>query len=374
MSTYYTIQLPRTMLLYFYQESLLVRVGVGRTAKVVTAPRAEIAPLPGQALTDEEKNVRNFRYRQSKAAAARELFQGARGCILPRWHHCASRAEWESDPPPAVTMDSLVALIDRITPEVAAKFHFEAGVSPLSTIESPAIAVVAYLAVIGLLKTCIHSEIKIRPIEIVHNLVLTTLSVTMLVNIVLAAIRRAADEGFVHGVACSQRKPEHIWDGPLGFWTYVFYLSKFYELLDTVILCIRAKSLIFLHVFHHAVMTFVCWSWFAYPWMAGAWWCTMVNSAIHTAMYYYYLQTTLGRKVWWKKYLTSAQIVQFCTGLVFVGLNVFYHFTLDSGCTENLWTSLFSTSVNVSFILLFAAFYKRNYSKAPVETADKKAK
>ena len=36
-----------------------------------------------------------------------------------------------------------------------------------------------------------------------------------------------------------------------------------------------------------------------------------LNLAVHVLMYYYYAQATLGQRVWWKRHLTSAQIVQF---------------------------------------------------------------
>ena len=58
-----------------------------------------------------------------------------------------------------------------------------------------------------------------------------------------------------------------IWNGPLGYFTYMFYLSKYYELIDTVILALRKKPTIPLHVYHHAIMLFGAWAWFAYPYL-----------------------------------------------------------------------------------------------------------
>ena len=37
----------------------------------------------------------------------------------------------------------------------------------------------------------------------------------------------------------------------------------------------------------------------------------LTNTAVHVVMYYYYFLTTQGISPWWKKYITSFQIVQF---------------------------------------------------------------
>ena len=93
--------------------------------------------------------------------------------------------------------------------------------------------------------------------------------------------------------------------------------------------------------------------------------CTLlsVNSGIHTAMYYYYLCAALGIKVWWKKYLTTAQIVQFVTGIIYVCINMKRRLLDGEPCTSNHWTGVFSTAVNCSFIVMFSVFFSKKYAK-----------
>lgn len=72
--------------------------------------------------------------------------------------------------------------------------------------------------------------------------------------------------------------------GRLWFYFYLFYLSKYVELIDTVLLVLKKKDLSFLHVYHHSVMPWVTWLWmdgdFAVQWLG-----VLFNTAVHTFMY-----------------------------------------------------------------------------------------
>jgi len=195
----------------------------------------------------------------------------------------------------------------------------------------------------------------------------------MFIGAVYGAYYRAVveGEGFMN-LVCSHREPEHIWDGPLGAVTYIFYLSKYYEFVDTVVLALRKKTIITLHIFHHCMMPMVCFSWFAGMWLEGSWWCTLVNSLIHTFMYTYYLATTLKIKIPGKKYMTQMQIVQFVTGIIFVFTFLFMKYN-GYGCTGSEKPAIFSTVVNVIFLSLFYKFYLDSYKAKKAQKA-KKAK
>jgi hypothetical protein len=141
------------------------------------------------------------------------------------------------------------------------------------------------------------------------------LAVIVLVGTLFGAYQRSQDPrlGGVAGLFCPPKElgSHELMTGSLGFFIYVFHLSKYVELVDTFILIAKGKPVIFLHCYHHCSMLFVTWSWFAFPWLEGAWWCAVVNSIIHSFMYYYYFRTAIpDTKIWWGKYLTSAQIVQ----------------------------------------------------------------
>lgn len=97
---------------------------------------------------------------------------------------------------------------------------------------------------------------------------------------------------------------------------WLFYLSKYYELLDTFILLIKGKPSSFLQTFHHSGSILSLWT-MCITRIPGMWIFTFLNSFIHTLMYFYFTLTCLGYRPTWKRHLTTMQISQFLIGNVF---------------------------------------------------------
>ncbi|ETO22438.1 GNS1/SUR4 family protein [Reticulomyxa filosa] len=53
------------------------------------------------------------------------------------------------------------------------------------------------------------------------------------------------------GASLTNGEFEKLYDGPYGYWSHLFYLSKFYEFVDTWIVILRGKRPLFLQVYHH---------------------------------------------------------------------------------------------------------------------------
>jgi hypothetical protein len=100
----------------------------------------------------------------------------------------------------------------------------------------------------------------------------------------------------------------------LGFWVNHFYLSKYWEFLDTAILILKGKKPSFLQEYHHAGMVLAMWA-IVVSQEANAFWVVGLNSAIHTIMYTYYTAAALGYRWAGKSLLTQAQILQVCAFL-----------------------------------------------------------
>nr|XP_005506788.2 elongation of very long chain fatty acids protein 4 [Columba livia] len=152
-----------------------------------------------------------------------------------------------------------------------------------------------------------------------------------------------------------------------ALWWY--YVSKGIEYLDTVFFILRKKfnQISFLHVYHHFTM-FTLW-WIGIKWVAGgqAFFGAQMNSFIHVIMYMYYGLAACGPKfqkyLWWKRYLTILQLVQFHVTIGHTALSIY----ID--CPFPKWMHWGVIFYAVTFIFLFGNFYYRTYKlpKEPVK-------
>ena len=85
-----------------------------------------------------------------------------------------------------------------------------------------------------------------------------------------------------------------------------------------------------------------------------------MNLAVHVAMYYYYARTAISsRPIWWKKYLTTLQIIQFVIDITII------FFATTTLCLNRYFPSFnvpscrgteFSVSPSIPLFLLFSHF------------------
>lgn len=74
-----------------------------------------------------------------------------------------------------------------------------------------------------------------------------------------------------------------IWNEGLAFYGWIFYLSKFYEVIDTFIILAKGKKSSFLQTYHHAGAMLSMWAGIRYM-SPPIWMFVLVNSAIHAIM------------------------------------------------------------------------------------------
>jgi hypothetical protein len=74
-----------------------------------------------------------------------------------------------------------------------------------------------------------------------------------------------------------------IWNEGLAFYGWLFYLSKFYEVIDTAIILAKGKKSSFLQTYHHAGAMLCMWAGIRYM-SPPIWMFVFVNSFIHALM------------------------------------------------------------------------------------------
>ena len=95
----------------------------------------------------------------------------------------------------------------------------------------------------------------------IHNVILTLWSLAMFVRITLDIVAVSESEG-ADALFCTTKTTRIT--NTMSYALYMYYLSKFYELIDTVILAMKKHDIIFLHWYHHSIVIVMAWSWVHY--------------------------------------------------------------------------------------------------------------
>ncbi|XP_017111287.1 elongation of very long chain fatty acids protein F [Drosophila elegans] len=145
--------------------------------------------------------------------------------------------------------------------------------------------------------------------------------------------------------------------------SYTYFFNKLMDLLETFFFVLRKKDrqITFLHVFHHVYMVYICFMYMYYYGYGGhGLFLINFNVVVHIMMYAYYYQSSLGQdrqaNLWWKKYITVVQLVQFV-----IVLSHCIYILQQPDCTTSRLSATWGSYVSVVFIVLFTNFYVRAY-------------
>jgi elongation of very long chain fatty acids protein 6 len=111
---------------------------------------------------------------------------------------------------------------------------------------------------------------------------------------------------------------EWYYDGVVGWCSFAFMWSKFFEFVDTIFLGLRKREVIFLHWYHHITVLLFCWHSISNQVGNGFWFATM-NYSVHAIMYSYYFfmgferTRRIVRPI--APFITAMQIFQMMFGL-----------------------------------------------------------
>ncbi|XP_055678558.1 elongation of very long chain fatty acids protein AAEL008004 isoform X1 [Lutzomyia longipalpis] len=143
-----------------------------------------------------------------------------------------------------------------------------------------------------------------------------------------------------------------------------YYFSKFTEFMDTIFFVLRKKTsqVSTLHVIHHGCMPMSVWFGVKFTPGGHSTFFGLLNTFVHIVMYSYYLFAAMGTQyhkyLWWKKYLTTLQMIQF----VAIMVHAFQLLFIDCNYPRAFvwWIGMHA----VMFFFLFNEFYRQTYKDA----------
>ncbi|KAK9522879.1 hypothetical protein VZT92_019318 [Zoarces viviparus] len=200
----------------------------------------------------------------------------------------------------------------------------------------------------------------LKGVLIVYNFGVVALSLYMCYEFVMSGW------GTGYSFGCD---PVDFSDSPQGVrmaaTCWLYYFSKFIEMLDTIFFVVRKKNsqVTFLHVYHHSIMPFTWW--FGVRFSAGGMgtFHALLNCIVHVIMYTYYGLTALGPKyqkyLWWKKHLTTIQLIQFAVVTSHISQ---YFFLKDCSYQFPIFVYIIG-SYGLIFLFLFLNFWYHAYTK-----------
>jgi len=239
----------------------------------------------------------------------------------------------------------------------------------------PVVVLPLYFLAMFLLHTWMKKRqpIELKTVLTLHNLFLCLLSLIMAVGTSFPIFQRWQRSGRSwYDIYCPQDLGDREGESLLWWFCWIFYLSKYYELLDTLFLILKKKPLSFLHVYHHSTIVVLCFFMIRYQmifYFSGV----IINATIHTFMYFYYfVSIAFDSSPWWKKYLTQAQIVQFIWGITSWWLYPFVCHPREDGnsllpppggYSVDMYVWWYNQFILICFLGLFIHFFSRTYSK-----------
>ncbi|XP_015788106.1 elongation of very long chain fatty acids protein AAEL008004-like [Tetranychus urticae] len=148
--------------------------------------------------------------------------------------------------------------------------------------------------------------------------------------------------------------------------SWVYFISKFVDFFDTLFFVLRKKNnqISNLHVIHHSLMPCIVWSGLKFCPGGHGTFSGFLNSFIHIVMYTYYFLAAFGPKVqkylWWKKYITTMQMLQFIIVFLHGNLLLIY----DCGYPKVYAYELMC--IATLFFILFSNYFRQTYVKKRV--------
>lgn len=200
---------------------------------------------------------------------------------------------------------------------------------------------------------------KMKLFLVLHNSILCIFSLLCFLNTYPEIYEIFSNYGWKNAICLQKLTNAYDLSHPFGFWCYLFYLSKYYEFIDTWIVIARHRRPIILQIYHHMGAVLGMWMMVTSR-CNGGYLFVVLNSFIHTIMYFYYVIASLGYQISFKNIITMMQIGQFIIGSSVGGMQIF----LFGECMTyfDIISVLCNEVYVIILIYMFYKFYKSTYN------------
>ena len=168
---------------------------------------------------------------------------------------------------------------------------------------TPLIATCVYLLFITLSNSTLDHPLRVKTsnwtksshvfktFSILHNAALVLFSSIIFVGFSIDFIDYIKEHGWSLLLCPPVENQNELLRGRIFYWCYLYYISKFYELADTLLMAVKGKRIQGLHAYHHAIMMPTMWLCFNGNQVCSLFGLAFFNSFVHIVMYTFYLCT-----------------------------------------------------------------------------------
>ena len=212
---------------------------------------------------------------------------------------------------------------------------------------------VSYMCMVALRSKLQLPTRSLRAIAVLWNSLLAIFSIWGTVVTVPPTLAHALYGRGVDWLLCQD--PLHTMPAAFQHAVFLFVLSKFPELLDTVLLIAKGKAVSFLHWYHHVTVLLYTWYAFLCRHPSGLMFVGM-NYLVHSVMYTYYARSAyLRKRLWWAPVVTIMQTTQMVGGLLITLRHA--RLALQPGCFVHMRCLLAAGVLYAAYFGLFVSFF-----------------
>ncbi|KAI4327549.1 hypothetical protein L6164_019997 [Bauhinia variegata] len=204
--------------------------------------------------------------------------------------------------------------------------------------------------------------VPLGPFPALHSLFVSLISFTIFAGILLSAAAEIRDTRWFW----RRSKTPFQWllcfplgtrpSGRVFFWSYVYYLSRFFHMLRTIFTILRCRKLAFFQLFNNSILTFMSFLWleFSQSFQVLA---ILSTTLVYSVVYGYRFWTGIGLRSACFPFVLNCQIVLLgCNLVCHVGVFLLHFF--KGGC-NGIGAWIFNSVLNAAILLLFLNFYVR---------------